>query len=165
MEIYKDIEGYEGYQISNHGNVKSLNYNKTGKEKILKPKKNKSGYLQVVLYQQGKGKYHYIHRLVAQAFIENPNNLPQVNHKNQIKTDNRVENLEFCDAKYNCNFGTRNERSATNRSKPVMCLETGVVYPSANEAARQLGFAQTHISSACNGKYKQMYGYTWEYVS
>lgn len=155
-EILKDIEGYEGlYQISNLGNVKSLISNK-----ILKPKKDKDGYLMVNLYKQGKVKTYKIHRLVTQAFIENPNNYLEVNHRDEDKTNNYVTNLEWCTREYNNNYGTRNKKT----SKPVMCLETGKVYYSANEAARQTGFAQGNISLACNGKLKQAYGYTWKYV-
>jgi hypothetical protein len=171
-EIFKDIQGFEGlYQVSNLGNVKSLNYNHTGKEKILKPAKNNKGYLMVNLYKEGKQKTCKIHRLVAQSFIENPQNLPQVNHKNEIKTDNASSNLEWCTNEYNNNYGTRNQRVAEsntnnpNKSKPVLCVETGKIYSSTNEVQRELGFSQGNISSACRGKYKQAYGYTWKYVN
>lgn len=163
IEIFKDIEGYEGlYQISNLGSVKSLGNGNSNnsKEKILKPTKDKKGYLYVDLYKDGKRKTYKVHRLVAQTFIENPNNLPQVNHKDEDKTNNAVENLEFCDAKYNINYGTRNEKI----SKQLMCLETGKIYPSTREVQKQLGFAHSNISKCCNGKLKQAYGYTWCYV-
>lgn len=169
QEIWKNIEGYDGYQVSNLGNVKSLNYNKTGKEKIMKLCKDKYGYLTLILYKEGKNKFMRVHRLVADAFIKNPNNLPQVNHRNEDKTDNRVENLEFCDAKYNMNFCTRNERSSKSKtngkkSKKVICIETGVTYPSLSEVHRQFGFSESNISAACRGKYKQSYGYHWKFV-
>lgn len=172
-EIFKDIEGFEGlYQISNLGRVKSINYNKTRKEKILKYRKHRYGYLMVVLFKDGKRKEILVHRLVAQAFLPNPDNLPQVNHKDENKTNNCVENLEFCDAKYNSNYGTRNERVAksltgvynTKKSKPVMCIETGVIYPSTNEVQRQLGFSRGNISQCCNGKKNTSYKYHWKYV-
>ena len=162
MEIYKDVEGYEGlYQVSNLGNVKSLGNDKTRKEKIrILTKNKKNGYLFLILSKEGKHKRYYIHRLVAQAFIDNPNNLPEVNHKDEDKTNNHVTNLEFCDRKYNVNYGTRTEKT----SKQVLCVETGKVYYSAYEVERQLGFARSNISSACNGRIKQAYGYTWKFV-
>lgn len=180
-EEWRDIPGYEGiYKVSNTGKVKSLERNVKGKncsiytikEKILNPVKNRKGYLQVVLFKEGIMKCIKIHRLVAETFLKNPNNLPQINHINEIKTDNRVENLEYCDAKYNSNFGTRNERvskSNTNnpkRSKAVKCIETGKIYPSAYEVQRQLGFNHRNISACCNKMYgrKTVGNLHWEYV-
>lgn len=159
VEVYKDINGYEGlYKVSNLGNVKSFH---TGKEKILKPNKNNCGYLQVDLYKEGKRKQHLVHRLVAMAFIDNPQNLEQINHRDENPTNNNVSNLEFCTAAYNNNYGTRIKRFC----KQVLCLETGKVYPSTNEVERQLGFAHSYISKCCNGKRKTAYGYTWRYIS
>ena len=115
-EIWKDIKGYEGkYQISNMGRFKSLNYRRTGKEKILEGYPDKDGYLFVQLWKDGKGKNCRINRLVAQAFLENPQNLPEVNHKDEDKTNNRVENLEWCSKLYNIKYGTGIKRSAEKR--------------------------------------------------
>lgn len=162
IEIFKDIEGYEGlYQISNYGNVKSLKYNK---EKILKPIKHSCGYLKVDLCKERKIQTLYIHRLVAKAFIDNPNNYEEVNHKDEDKTNNKVENLEFCDAKYNSNYGTHTERSALSRSKQVMCVETGKIYQSLHQIERELGFSFKCVSSVCLGKLKTYKGYHWCYV-
>lgn len=164
-EIWKDIDGYEEkYKVSNLGRVKSINYNSTGKEKILKPVKDKDGYLFVILSKKGKCKRFSVHRLVAQTFIENPNNLPFINHKDENKTNNSVENLEWCDRRYNNNYGTRNERIGVALSKQVKCLETGVVYSSTWQAKRETGVSQGNISSCCNGKYKTAGGYHWEFV-
>lgn len=119
-EIWKNIENYEGlYQVSNLGKVKSLDRiinDIKGKTYLLKGKEikfsqNNSGYVLVVLSKNKKSKTYLVHRLVAETFIPNPNNLPQVNHKNEIKSDNRVENLEWCSAKYNINYGTCIERA------------------------------------------------------
>lgn len=170
-EIFKDIEGYEGYQVSNYGNVKSLGNDKTRKDKILKPAKTWYGYLRVGLWKQGKRKTHFVHRLVASAFIENPNNFCELNHKDEDKTNNIVDNLEWCTRLYNHNYGTINQRIAEsntnhpNKSKQVLCVETNKIYPSTMEIQRQLGFNKSAISRCCNGKLKTAYSYTWQYVS
>lgn len=165
IEVWKDIKDYEGYQVSNEGNVKSLGNDRTRKEKLLKPAKNKDGYLRVGLSKNNKRKFYFIHRLVAQAFSPNPDNLPEINHRDEDKTNNNVANLEWCDHRYNNNYGTRNERVAEKTSKQVLCVETGVVYPSTHQVQRELGFAQSNISSACNGRYKTCGGFHWRYVS
>lgn len=175
-EIWKDVEGYEGcYQVSNFGRVKSLgNGNARNpnfqKERIMKASKNKYGYFRICLCKDGKHKYYSIHRLVAIAFIPNPNNLPQVNHKDECKTNNRVDNLEWCSVKYNMTYATRIQRfieSDTNnpkKSKKVLCIETGVIYPSTKQVEREFGFSHNNISYACSGKYKQAYGFHWKYI-
>ena len=174
MEEWRDIKNFDGYQASNEGKVKSLNYNHTKKERILKSEKDKDGYLQVVLYKNGIPVMKKVHRLVAQAFLENPQNLPQVNHKDECKTNNSVDNLEFCDNKYNVNYGTRNQRSGeklTNhptKSKRVDQIDpqTGEVirqWESTREAGRN-GFKQNHVSDCARGKYKQYKGFIWKYI-
>lgn len=113
-EIWKQVitpDGvWENYQVSNLGRVKSLNYRRTGKEKILSPNKSKSGYLQINLYKNDDRKSYLIHHLVAYAFIPNTENYKEINHKDENKNNNCVENLEWCDRKYNMNYGTRNKR-------------------------------------------------------
>lgn len=172
MEIWKIINEYPDYKVSNMGNVKSIerkvkkwNGYRTVRERILKARTMSNGYKYVSLSSNAeKPKNMYVHRLVAEAFIDNPDNLPQVNHRNEIKTDNRVENLEWCDLKYNCNYGTRNERVAKSISKPVRQIETGIVFQSANEVERKLGFSNSNICQCCNGKRKSAYKYHWEWV-
>ena len=124
-EIWRPIKGYEGlYDVSSYGRVRSVDRYKSNnggiqwiKERILSPEKDKCGYLQVFLHCNGKQHQRKIHRLVAQTFISNPDNLPCVNHKDEDKTNNRVDNLEWCDAKYNCNYGTRNIRIRETKMK------------------------------------------------
>ena len=170
-EEWRDAVGYEGlYKVSNKGEVKSLNYNHTRKEKILKPGKNKRGYLSVALFKNGKMKNMKIHRLVCEAFLPNPNNLPQVNHKDENPSNNNVENLEYCDARYNINYGSRNQKVSKaqindkKKSKAVMCVETGVIYQSIRDIQRKFGYNQSYISKCCRDIYKQAYGYSWQYV-
>lgn len=177
-EIWRDISGCQGYQVSNLGRVKSIerkvkhrNGYITVKEKILKPIKNRNGYLQVNLYKGNEMKTMYIHRLVCSAFVQNDSLFnSEINHLDENKENNCASNLEWCDRQHNVNFGTRNERVSkanTNNhklSKKIICVETGKIYPSTREIERQLGFAHTHISDCCNEKYKQAYGYHWRYV-
>lgn len=165
MEEWKDIIGYKGlYQVSNIGRVKSLKY---GKERILRGGKDRYGYLHVTLYKDGKAKCHRVHRLVAQAFLPNPLNLLEVNHKDENKENNTVSNLEWVSAKENCNYGTRNERRAAKQSKPVLQLTlNGQLvreWPSMNEAQRLGGYNQGKISLVCVGKRNIHKGYKWKY--
>lgn len=163
MEEWKDIKGYEGlYQISNLGRVKSLSrkvFNGNGyyimNEKILKPKKTQVGYLKVRLCR----KDIYIHRLVAESFIPNSNNYPEVNHKDESKTNNRVDNLEWCTHKYNLSYGSRKdyrkhfckEYNIKTKGKKVICLNTNEVFISIREAARTYKTHTSYISKACKG--------------
>lgn len=115
MEIWKPIKEYEGlYEVSSFGNVRSIKRNTTN-GKIMKLQKTKTGYYRVGLCKNNKVKCYSVHRLVAQAFIPNLNNLPQVNHKNECKTNNNVENLEWCTMLYNVRYGTGIERQAKAR--------------------------------------------------
>lgn len=157
-EIWKDIAGYEGkYQVSNLGRVKSLNYRRTGKERCLEPKDNNDGYLQVTLYKNGGKDQPLVHRLVAMAFILNPEGKPEVDHINRDTTDNRVENLRWVTSIENKNNGL---------SKPVLCVETGTEYHSVMEAERLIGVKHPNITNCCNGRYgyKTAGGYHWRYA-
>lgn len=171
-EIWCPIEGYEGlYEVSNLGNVRSLNYRQTGQTKILKTVKERYGYLLVNLSKNGKTKSFKVHRLVAEAFLPNWFDCPQINHIDEDKANNHIDNLEWCDAKYNSNHGTRNERifrKTTNGklSKPVLQYtksgEFVKEYPSAHEAERN-GYNNSNVISCCRGKYKTYKGYIWKY--
>ena len=174
-EIWKDIDEFEClYQISNLGNVKSLNYNRTGKERNLKPLIDKDGYLQVNLYKNGKLKTFRIHRLVANAFLENPDDKSDVNHKDENKINNCLTNLEWMTRKDNLNYGSRNKRIANSLinhqeiSKLVLqySLDGEFIrkWPSTRQIERELGFANSAISECCNGKLKTAYGFIWKFA-
>ena len=166
-EIWKDIPNDEGiYQASNLGRVKSLErIDALGhrlKEKILKPRLD-SRYYQVCLCKQSIKKNYRVHRLVWEAFNgQIPEGL-QVNHINEVKTDNRLSNLNLMTAKENCNWGTRNEKI----SKPVLqfTLDNILVkeFLSTIQIERELGFSCGNIVNCCNGRYKTAYGYIWRY--
>lgn len=160
-EIWCPIKGYEGlYEVSDKGRVRSLKF---GKERILKPGRMTKGYLTVGLCKNGEQKMYLVHRLVAKTFIPNPDNLPQVNHKDENKENNSVQNLEWCTDKYNTNYGTRTQRA----SKPILqYTKSGELvreWKSASDVERNLGYAHQHISSCCTGRYKSAYNFIWKY--
>lgn len=161
--IFKDIEGYENrYQISNNGEVLSLVRNK-----ILKPQISKDGYVLIRLEKDYIKKTFSVHRLVAKAFLDNPNNLPQVNHINEDKTDNRVENLEWCDKEYNLNYGTTQKRRAEKISRSVYSIDSNGIketFVSAYDATRKLGIDPTSICKCCRGQRKTAGKRMWFYV-
>lgn len=172
QEIWKDIKGYEGlYQVSNYGRVKSLNYRRTGKEQLMKPTLQNKGYFWVMLYKPNK--LYLIHRLVAKAFIPNPDNLPCVNHKDENPTNNHVDNLEWCTYGYNINYGTRNKRARETQlnnpklSKKVYQYTIDGKFVKEWESTRECGrngFKQTSIGRCCRGERKTHRGYRWSYT-
>lgn len=162
-EIWKDIEGYEGlYQVSNMGRVRSLRRNI-----ILKSKRETNEYERVVLSTNNIPKLYSIHRLVAMAFIPNPNNYPIVNHKDEDRTNNRVDNLEWCTQKYNVNYGTGIAKRARSQSKKVLQFKPDGTFVKEWESTMEIGRAmnksQAHIVDVCNGKRRIAYGYIWKY--
>ena len=181
-EIWKDIKGYEGrYQVSNLGNVLSLHYHKTKIAKNLVLKPTKLGYLTVNLMDDtGFVKAKKVHRLVAEAFIPNPERKPQVNHLSGDKTDNRVENLEWCtmseNMKHRCNVlnikppknGLGKFGKLNGWSRSVLQIKNGIVireYDCLAEAERATGISYSNISTVCGKKkwHKSAGGYQWEY--
>ena len=172
-EVWRDVKGYEGlYQVSNMGRVKSLGrkdrFGRVIKERILEPAVTHNGYLRVGLHVDGKRKMLRVHRLVCEAFHENPDNKSEVNHVNENKTDNRACNLEWSTRTENCNHGSRNERVAKALSKPIgqFSLDGKLIkgWRSAWEARRQTGFGQGYVGAGARGKFKQAEGYIWKYI-
>lgn len=155
----KDIKGYEGlYAITEDGNVWSYRRNK-----FLKHTLNNSGYYMIDLYKDKKRKKYLIHRLVCETYIPNPDNLPQVNHKDENKQNNCVSNLEWMSRIDNMNYGTGIERSAKKRSKPVYCVELDKTFKSIRQAAKELGLSDRHICECCKGKRKTEGGFYFRY--
>lgn len=168
-ELWRDIESYEGlYQVSNYGRVKSLNYARTGKARNLRLGKHRQGYREAHLSKEGKTKIFKVHRLVASAFIPNPENKKEVNHIDEVSSNNRMDNLEWVTPSENMNHGTRNRRVAAKISIPIVQIDmSGEVvhrFASAAEAGRQ-GFDSSHIVKCCRGILTTHRGYCWEYES
>ena len=178
METWREIAGYEGlYAISSLGRIKRLEHWKNQKttrsdkyyrykklsEKILRPYNN-GRYETIDLSKDNVITTYLVHRLVAINFIDNPNNLPEVNHKDCNGLNNRVDNLEWCDRTYNINYADRTLKAAKAVEKKVLCVETGVVYDSGTKAANALGLLKSKISQACNGKRATTGGLHWRFV-
>jgi hypothetical protein len=171
-EIWKDVEEYEGlYQVSDKGNVKSQYWG----GKILKPKTDKDGYKMIYLSKYGKKSIKKVHRIVATTFIDNPKNLPQVNHKDENKANNDVNNLEWCTQQYNLRYGTARERQVEhtdykklamkNRKEIIQLDKSGNVirtWKGINEAAMTLGLTRRNISACLHGWSKSAGGYAWK---
>ena len=158
-EKWLPVVGYEGlYEVSNLGRVRSLPRNTT-KGKILAQQITKFGYLKVALVKNNVPKFFQVHRLVAVSFIPNPNNLPQVNHINENKLDNRVENLEWCTAKYNMNYSNSKRVAQCTKEEKIITIFSSLI-----EASNQTGFWYGNISRCCLGKRKTAYGYIWKYI-
>lgn len=162
ITMKKPINNYPNYEIEDDGRVWSIASNKWLSQRTMK-----NGYSSVNLWKDGRYKSFLTHRLVAEAFLPNPNNLPQVNHINEDKSDNRVENLEWCSAEYNTNYGTRNGRVAERLAQPVIqCDSSGNEikrWDSIRSAARELNVFATNIVKCLKGKYKTAGGYEWKY--
>ena len=168
-ETWKDIPGYEGrYQVSNTGKVKSMSYKQSGVPGILRTSDNGSGYQRVLLYNDNKKHREYrVHRLVWEAFMGPIPEGLQINHKDENKSNNSLENLEIVTPKQNVNYGTRNIRITRSKMKPVAQIDiaTGEIlkeYPSLRCVRKEYGNSVTH---AITGRTKQAYGFKWKYLS
>ena len=184
---WKPVVGYDGYFVSNTGIIRSF---KRGKPHDLRYVTKVDGYLRTYLCKNGKTKAFYVHRVVAQAFIDNPNNLPFVNHKDECKTNNCVDNLEWCTFKYNINYGTAIKRreAHTNKKaiaakidwytvlkkrkgqseyKPIQQIKNGIIiasFQSINEAARKTGLWASAIRLVAYGKLNHTGGYQLKFI-
>lgn len=179
-EVWKDIKGYERlYQVSNFGRVKSLkrkefmarnNCYRVRKEKILKPDIDERGYERVCLYKDGKSKKIFVHRLVAIAFIKNPNKHPIINHIDEVPHNNHVSNLEWCTHSYNSTYKGAEERKLKNVRKEIQStnVKTGEIklYRSAADAERESNgyFRRRSISKVCTGERPIHKGHRWEFI-
>lgn len=185
QEIWKDIQGWEGiYQVSNLGKIKSLKRqtkNQFGKEDaIRKLDKTKNGYLLVMLRDGCKNKNVAVHRLVAQAFLANPHNYPVINHIDGVKTNNVLENLEWCTYSYNSkhNYKIGLQKGKTNNKgkfgelatfkRPVVQMDLNgnvlAKYITLTEACKATGADRSHMAKVCRGKLKKTAGYRWAYL-
>lgn len=168
MEQWKEIYGFSIlFEVSNRGRVRTK-YD--AKRRVysesyiyMNPLDNGKGYLRFNWRVGQTTRTVYVHRLVAEAFIPNPKGYSDVNHKDEDKTNNSVDNLEWCDHRYNCNYGTRNIRAHKDRIKRVMCIETGVIYTYA-EVMKVFNVGKTAISHCVRGKNKTCAGFHWREV-
>lgn len=191
VEVWKDIEGYEGrYQVSNLGNIKSLRYGGRYEARNLVPKVNNHGYEWVELFNNGKKQCIQIHRLVASAFIPNPRGYPIVNHKDENPRNNQVDNLEWCDHKYNVRYslerhieerrkglwgprppywkGNTGNFGPYKRKRPIAQVDRDGnivrIWDCSRQIQREENKSQWSITQCCDGKRKTAYGYTWHYA-
>ena len=168
-ENWRTIDGYEDYQVSNFGRVKSL---KNSKEQILRPRVNGKGYLDVILCKDRKRKHMTVHRLVANAFLQNPDNLPVINHIDENKQNNFVSNLEWCTYSYNNSYNNRAKKIGEQLTNGPLSKQVGQfslngelikIWTSLNEAKRN-GFNKGNICSCCQGRLKTNAGFIWKYI-
>jgi hypothetical protein len=176
MNTWGEIVGFNGdYVVNKLGEVISL---KSRHPKKLKLATDRYGYLYCTLYKQGKPFKKKVHRLVAKTFIPNPNGLPMINHKNEIKDDNKVENLEWCTNKYNQRYGSAREKNRNSQDRVMLSKMLGAPveqytldgrfvkrYHSMREASRRLNICHKGISLCCKGVYRQSGGYVWKRTS
>lgn len=175
-EIWKDIPGWEGYyKVSTLGRVLSINFNNSRRQAIRTATRDRLGYLCLTLHRKGYSKTYKVHRLVALAFIPNPNNFPCINHKDEDKTNNCIENLEWCDYSYNNKYGNRPRKvldayrrnNGSKAERPVVKMDkSGIIlgeFISISEAARRVGVSRESLRDCVLGRSKSCVGYIWKY--
>lgn len=163
-EEFRDIPNFPNYQISNYGNVFSKN-----KHGLLIPCDDSHGYLMVHLWKNNQQYVKKIHRLVAEVFLENPNNLQDVNHKDEDKYNNNISNLEWISRKDNLNYGTRSKRESEKKKKPIYQIDRNTLeiiqrFDSAKDAGEFTGINKNNINLVCNYKRKTAGDYIWRFV-
>lgn len=169
-EVWKDIPGYEGlYQVSNRGNVRSLNWGNRGIIRNLYLKKHNRGYRHVELTKNGQRKAFTVHRLVATVFIPNPNKHPSINHKDEDRTNNRVENLEWCTHSYNVRYSdARRSRKGKHYGRKIVQTDDDgcfvAEWPDLVALKKQTGFHPWSIVQCCDGHRKTAYGFKWQFA-
>lgn len=168
MEEWREVLGFDTlYEVSNEGRVRTRRSKEKGytaEYHIVEPLDNGNGYLRFNWKLKGNQRTIYLHKLVAEYFVNNPRHLCEVNHKDENKHNNCADNLEWCSHKYNCNYGTRNSR-AGKKNKRVLCIETDIVYDSISIASEALGVGKSALSNCLNGRSKSCCGYSWRYVN
>lgn len=151
----------DGYLVNRDGSIYKLNWKHTGTMRKVKQRQRDDGYIDVTI----NGKSMLCHRFIAECFITNPNNLPEVNHKDENKTNNHVDNLEWCNRTYNCNYGSRNKRMSETLSKKVFqhTIDGKLVkeWDSVVDIENKLGYDHSLIYACCNGKRKRAYNFVW----
>lgn len=164
QEVWKDVVGYEGlYKVNNLGKVIKLGKN----IRFMTPCKDRCGYLFIRLTKNGKRKTKMLHDVIGEAFIPNPNNLPEINHKDENKLNNNLDNLEWCNRQYNNNYGTRTQRASQKAYKKVYKYDTNMEfikeYNSVQETLED-NFEPKHVSDCALGKRKTHKGFIWSYT-
>lgn len=168
-EVWKEVYGFNVlYEVSNKGRVRTRYTSGKYYSKdytYLEPCDNGNGYLRFN-WSTGKcRKTVYVHRLVAEAFIPNPMGYLEVNHIDEDKSNNSVDNLEWCNRDYNTHYGTRIKRSSSKRERPIECIDTGVIYPNFKSVLTELNVGKTALSNCLNGRSKSCSGMRWRYVN
>lgn len=159
--VFKDIPGYEGYQVNQLGDVKALNYGRMGFEKVMQPNKQKSKngkyYWRIGLRKNGKTEKRLVHDLVAMTFLSNPNNYQMVNHKDENGLNNNIDNLEWCTNQYNARYSLAKRVGQYKNGKLIKIYE-------AIAAVKEDGFSREHVRDVCHGKRHSHKGYFWKFI-